>query len=99
MTNGQRTVAGMLAVVAVLLGLNLIVNGSPRAVAQEPEIRIFPKPPHLEPTAVAIYSDPGYLYRLWSDGTVELNIVNAIASGCFRHGWCGWQTVPEDLLP
>ncbi len=36
MNTGQRTVAGMLAVVAVMLGLNLIVRGSPSAVAQGP---------------------------------------------------------------
>ncbi len=95
MNAGQRTVTTMLAVVAVMLGLNLIVKGSPTAVA-------VPRPP--EPTAVALFACVGgasteRVYRLWSDGTVELNIVNAIASGCFRHGWCGWQTVPEELLP
>ena len=45
MNNGQRTVAGLLAVVAVLLGLNLIVGGLRPAAAQEPEFRIFPPPP------------------------------------------------------
>ena len=35
MTNGQRAVATMLAVVAVMLGLNLIVRGSPTAVAAQ----------------------------------------------------------------
>ncbi len=35
MTKGQRTVAGLLAVIAVMLGLNLIVRGSPPALAQD----------------------------------------------------------------
>ncbi len=34
MTKGQRTVAGLLAVIAVMLGLGLIVRDSPAAGAQ-----------------------------------------------------------------
>ena len=34
MTNGQRTVTSMLAVAAVMLGVNLIVRGSPPAGGQ-----------------------------------------------------------------
>lgn len=78
MNNGHRTVAGLLAVVAVLLGLNLIMSGSPRAVAQEPEIRIFPEPPVPEPTVVAgaigqLSGGPfrEVVYRFWSDGQID----------------------------
>ena len=57
MTSGQRTVASMLAVVAVMLGLNLIVGGLRPAVAQEPEFRIFPEPPPVVPKVVAVSVD------------------------------------------
>ena len=79
MTNGQRTVTTMLAVVAVLLGLNLIVGGSRPAVAQ-PEIRIFPELPVPEPKVIAgaVLSkdtDTTNVWRFWSDGTVDVSSV------------------------
>ncbi len=74
MTNGQRTVTTMLAVVAVLLGLNLIVGGLRPAAAQEPEIRIFPEPP-LPPVrlvaAFGTFTATNFNVRLWSDGVIE----------------------------
>ena len=73
MTSGQRNVAVMLAVVAVMLGLNLIVRGSPTAVAA---------PPVPEPTVVAGAVTPTsqvstatWVYRFWSDGTVDISRV------------------------
>ena len=75
---------------AVLLTAAVVVLGL---------VAFAPKPPP-EPTAVALMTtDVRHIYRLWSDGTVELNIVNDIASGCFRFGWCGWQVVPEESFP
>ncbi len=71
MTNGQRTVTSMLAVVAVMLGLNLIVKGSPTAVAQEPEIRIFPEPPVRLVAAFGTFTATNFNVRLWSDGVIE----------------------------
>ena len=74
MTNGHRTVAGMLAVVAVMLGLNLIVRGSPTAVAQEPEVGIFPEPPLPLVRLVAAFGTftaTNFNVRLWSDGVIE----------------------------
>ena len=96
MNTGQRTVAGMLAVVAVMLGLNLIVRGSPTAVAQEPEIRIFPEPPVPEPTVVAGATLAGgtdltFVWRFWSDGTVDWSRVAIFGVGpdCDLGSLCG----------
>ena len=95
MNNGQRTVTTLLAVVAVMLGLNLIVRGSPPAVAQEPEIGIFPEPPPMEPTVVGgtAYENQfgGHrVWRFWSDGTVDMSAFS-IASGasCSVQESCG----------
>ncbi len=74
MNNGQRTVAGMLAVVAVLLGLNLIVRGSPTAVAQgRPQL---PMPVSLTVARDRDGIEPRFrLFRLWSDGAVDMTFV------------------------
>ena len=101
MTNGQRTVTTLLAVVAVLLGLNLILSGSPRAVAQEPEIRIFPEPP-VRITHIAASTDSRTavrknLFRLWSDGVIEANSFVKPESG--PEVWTGWEVVPDVPAP
>jgi len=89
----QRTVVGLLAVVAVLLGLNLIVGGA--SAQPEPEIGIFPPPPVPEPTVVGITItrfpniDANLLVRVWSDGVIEENL--RLTSGV----WVGWEVVPE----
>ncbi len=81
MTNAQRTVTTMLAVVAVMLGLNLIVRGSPPAVAQGPNAS-----GPVQATVVAgavsfptlarggtstVDSEVALVLRFWSDGTVD----------------------------
>ena len=76
MNTGQRTVAGMLAVTAVMLGLNLIVRGSPTAVAGG----LNAAGPVL-PTAVAMaVVDVGTgnfrMFRTWSDGQVDTTFVS-----------------------
>lgn len=99
MTNGQRTVAGLLAVVAVMLGLNLIVRGSPTAVAQEPKIRIFPEPP-VRIINISTTWDNDFrrerVYRLWSDGVIEQNLRRSANEDS---AWRGWQVVPEVPAP
>ncbi len=72
----------MLAIVAVLLGINLIVRGSPPAVAQGPRPR--------QPTIVAgsvlagCGTNPTYVYRHWSDGMVDATRVQIdLALGLF----------------
>ncbi len=94
MTKEQRTIIAMLAVVAALLGLNLIVGGSTPAGAQAQGMG-------QPPRAVTLLERPGeqggtVLYRLWSDGTVERNDAPFVCCGaCLLLEWCGWQVVPE----
>ncbi len=99
MNTGQRNVVGMLAVVAVLLGLNLVVG---RASAQtEPEIRSLlspilnarsdpppPKPIDMAATSISSTSNqPRWMVviRLWSDGVVEHASVQI--NGPTVHDW------------
>ena len=59
----------MLAIVAVLLGINLIVNDS---AAQEPEIGLFPEPTVVAGAVVFVGGqNPQLAYRFWSDGQVD----------------------------
>ncbi len=97
MNTGQRTVASMLAVVAVLLGLNLIVGGLRPAAAQEPEIGIFPEPP-VRVIQLTSAGGDGVFYRLWNDGAIERNYW-APNSNCAPAGFCGWEFVPDDVPP
>ena len=89
----QRTIVALFAVVAVLLGLNLIVGGSTPAAAQAQGMG----PP---PQAVAMHLRQEefvgtVLYRLWSDGMVERNQAIPLGKGCLTQEWCGWQVVSE----
>ena len=95
MNNGQRTVAGLLAVVAVLLGLNLIVGGLRPAAAQEPEFRIFPPPPLPPPPkvvhgtvrdvggscGVSNFTEKNYT-RFWDDGTIDITTLCVSSRDC-----------------
>ncbi len=71
MNNGQRTVTTMLAVVAVLLGLNLIVRGSPPAVAQGPTAAGPVQPTLVNGVAQWPNTTSHHIYRFWSDGAVD----------------------------
>ncbi len=96
MNTGQRTVASMLAVAAVMLGLNLIVGNLRPVVAQEPEIGLFPEP---MVRVIQLTSTGGEVfYRLWSDGAIERNYW-APNSNCAPAGFCGWEFVPDDVPP
>ena len=103
---GQGTVAGLLAAVAVLLGLNLMARTSPAAVGQ------YPAAP-VQPTVVAgvsFYeggSAPVFLHRLfrfWSDGTVDTSVVTLIRAenggGCEpQGGGPPWACGPSTIIP
>lgn len=96
MTNGQRTVTTLLAVIAVLLGANLIVRGPSHAAAQEPELRVegdrrMPRVIQIEPVGTLIY-------RLWSDGVIERAVRN-IPAPCSVELSCGWTVVADDSPP
>ncbi len=93
MTNGQRTVTTLLAVVAVMLGLNLIVRGSPTAVAQGPTAA---GPVQATPVSIAaVPSGSGTkVYRLWSDGSIDVSGFNYSATDiCGPISQCGPFTV------
>lgn len=91
MNNGQKTVATMLAVVAVMLGLNLIVRGSPTAVAQ---VASGPAEPVL--VDAQYHENTGYFWRFFSDGTVDMLTV-AFSGLCnpIDPAWCD----PGDIGP
>ena len=85
MSRGQQTIASLLALVVVLVGLDIYAH---RAKAQ-PQIEILPR-------AVGVAAVGGFgqhvLYRVWTDGTVERNEYY-LQSNC--QGFCGWEDVPE----
>lgn len=89
------TIAGLLAVVAALLAINLaVIAPGQKAHAAAP--------PPLS-TAVAFHVEefvkPGpLLYRMFRDGTVERNqgLIVSFEPGCPEPiEWCGWETVPD----
>ena len=98
MTKGQRTVVSLLAVVAVLLGLNLIVGGSTPAAAQAQGMG---RPPQAVAMLVGNFGPIGLsVFRMFSDGTVELNSSQLgpfDPKGCPVSAlvWCGWEAIPE----
>ena len=99
MTKGQRTVVSLLAVVAVLLGLNLIVGGSTPAAAQAQGMG---RPANVLDFTV-LTDGFGFVtaFRLWSDGTIEGNrgiSPPCCIELCLPMEWCGWQDVPEVRL-
>ena len=77
MNNGQRTVAGMLAAVVVVLGL--------LAFAPKP-----PEPPRIIGITAAISrtNETRSVWRLWSDGLIE---ENRRTSSDIE--WSGWEVV------
>jgi hypothetical protein len=91
MSKGQKSITGLLAAIAVLLGLNLIVRGSPSAHGQA----IGGQP---EPTVVngVAYTDSGsyrHIWRFWSDGRVDFTMADIICNDMEIS--CG----PDDVLP
>ena len=103
MTNAQRTVTTMLAVVAVMLGLNLIVRGSPPALAGG-QTAAGP----VQPVPVALAMTPQFssqgqptntfsIVRLWNDGAVDLTRVSVPTFSCTSPiVSCG---PPEPVIP
>ncbi len=94
MTSGQRTIATLLTVVAVLLVINIVNVPGQQAVAQS-----HLKAPHV------IQVEPGAglrVYRLWSDGVIEeamFEDVNFDANAGCVPGVPGmaWQVIPETV--
>lgn len=90
MTKGQRTIAGLLTAVVVLLGLNLAATMTTRTAHAQPGYEI---PPRVIGVTTAGSDGFHFVYRLWADGTLE------------RIKWCvncnnqwsslGWTLVPE----
>ena len=107
----QRTFSVLLAVALALLGLDLVLRLSPQeAAAQEPEFRIFPELPVLEPKVVSISSEQIWsgsavggiptirwrITRAWSDGQVDVSVVRfGDSSNCNVGGFCG----PVVIIP
>ncbi len=97
MTNGQRTVTSLLAVVAVLLGINLIVNLPPEAVAQDQFEFEFEaaRTPHVIQVETAT---AGRVYRLWSDGVIEVAQFEGMNTvTCLPSGGLAWQEIAETV--
>jgi hypothetical protein len=86
----KGTIAGLLAVVATLLVINLAI------IAPGQEAQAMGRP--AEAVSVLFVHDgmsSGALYRLWSNGTVERNEQMFFDMPCETVEWCGWQVVPE----
>ena len=74
----NKTIPAMLAIIGLMLAVNLVV-GSTRTLAQDkiPEIAITPVSITVAPEDA---QSPGsqqrwFVFRLWSDGTVDVNHV------------------------
>ena len=87
MNKGQRTVSGLLTVIAVLLGFNLLASGHRTADAQTDGM--------AGPVPISIASSASggsvRLFRLWDDGTIESKLLNfSGGASCDIVGGCDW---------
>ena len=95
MNSGQRTVASLLGVVAVILALNLVGDllgqeySSSRPYVLQTEAEQSRPPP---PTVVQINDASRLVVRLWSDGLIETMDVTPLF--VCQIVPCDWQTVP-----
>ncbi len=85
MSRGQRTIASLLAVVVVLVGLDIYAHGA----KAQPHVQTLPRA--MGVAAVGSFGQH-VLYRVWTDGTVERNEYY-LQSKC--QGFCGWEVVQE----
>ena len=94
MSKGQRTIASLLAVIAVLL---LVLSGrpqTPEAIAHE-FINLAPPPRVIQ---VLQIESVGVIFRLWRDGTIETTGYDLVGDLCAPE-WCPWELVPDDVVP
>jgi hypothetical protein len=82
----QNTIAALLAVIAVLLGLSFATSNerpaeaATQAQAQEPYV--------VQISVSGSANDPTNLYRLWSDGAVDVWLVHPDSpSNPYWYGW------------
>ena len=79
MTRGQTTTTTLLAVIAVLLGLNMLVRGSPPAVGQVKDagqpVPVSMAVGHTYNTTSNDFTNIFAIYRMWSDGVVDVTRV------------------------
>src|SRR3990170_6255190 len=94
----QRTIASLLAVVAVLLALDLIARGSTVAGGQR-QAGPAPEPvlvngtvTHVVPPSGGVFST---MYRFWSDGIVDATSLNTFT--CNPNVTCGPNVVMGPL--
>ncbi len=87
----QRTIAALLTVISVLLSINLIVSASRPAGAQVDG-------PVLEPTPIALAVRSNWVYRLWSDGAVDLTQLT-VGPDCVTSLECPTTTVLPGICP
>ena len=99
MNTGQRTVATMLAVVALLLGLNLIVNLRPQEAAAQYLEAARARPPHViqvETAGLGQTNSP--VFRLWSDSVIEVAEFEYIGNVCLpEFPGVAWQELAETV--
>ncbi len=96
MTMGQRTIASLLTVIAVLLAANLIVNVPPQEATAQPHLRAAPHVIQVEPGA----GNNPRIYRLWSDGVIEEAVFGYSNPACVPDSpGFGWQEIPESVPP
>ncbi len=93
----RRNTAALLVIIAALLAVDIALRVSPReAVAQDQfefefEAARFPHVIQVEPT-------PARVFRLWSDGVIEVAVFDGIDNDC-SPGFPGvaWQEIAETV--
>ena len=97
--NKGHSIVSLLAVIAVMLGLNLIVDHSPRAVADN---AVGPQEPYVlqisaTSTSIGIFPTAN-IYRLWSDGSVDAHFVRRDnPGGTWIPQWIGYIPLETGL--
>jgi hypothetical protein len=101
MNNGQRTIPALLAVIAVLLGLNIVAKESPAAMGQAAAEMQEPVPVAMSVTQIIGDNGAGIrqwrAFRLWSDGGIDTTLATFVGPSV---GGCDIEAIcPRQLLP
>ena len=92
MSKGQRTIASLVAVIAVLL---FILSGRPQTPEAIAHANLAPPTRVIQ---VLQIDSVGVIFRLWSDGTIETTGYDLVGDLCAPE-WCPWALVPDDVVP
>ena len=95
----SKPTAVLLAIIAVLLAVNLVVNLPPQVATAQPMTHLKAAAPHVIQVEPSL---SGHIFRLWSDGVIEEAVFDGLSAACLPNDGAGpigsgWQVMPETV--